>query len=267
MFYEQHEIIKELVCPRCHQMFVDPRILPCGETICIYCIHELTSTINILDCFFCKEKHKASDDKTGFIQNKFMNQIMSKKPRFIYQGKTIEEFRKSLEKLMKITNHLESNMKNSETTVIEHCDKVRNQIDLCAEEKLYEINSIRDEYISKINDYQKECLDNIEKNLKIFQDLTNESKLYVKECENFLIAESVNDQLVKEKHCKTERLYNQIYTKQIFFDSIKFNGSLLGFESNELTGIFGQLKSTPLISYERKHYSLISLNSNIIFDN
>lgn len=252
MFFEQDEIVDELICPRCEHIFVDPRITPCYETICIKCIDELKTTDDEINCYFCKQKHKIPE-RTGFKSNSHLSKILAKRPRNINQCELIEQFKIRLEKLSNTTSQLESNMKNFHATISQHCDQVRNQIDLCAEEIINEINSIRLDYISKINKYERECFENLDEKVKIFAKNVDESREFVNQCKICLKNNHMDDESIKQKNSETEALNDNIYKKLVSLRSVIFNRNLLSFQSNKSSSgikkIFGDFIHTPLIDF------------------
>lgn len=256
MIYFHEEILDELTCPRCKQLFVDPRITPCYKTMCINCVEELKTTSNEMECFFCHQIHHIPEE-TGLTVNDHLSKILHKKPRRIYRGEAIEQLKISLDKLTHLTNELEFNLRNSALTVTEHCSHVRNQIDWFAEEKINEINTLRNEYISKINDYERECVENMEKKLEIFELNINESRDFIKRSKSYLIEDDVNDHTVKQKHSDALKLEDYMQKKLASLKCIQFNGHQLSFEPNLLLNMkkdFGDLNNAALIDYESMHF-------------
>jgi hypothetical protein len=38
LFYDKEEIDQEMKCPSCSERYQSPRLLPCGDSICLRCI-------------------------------------------------------------------------------------------------------------------------------------------------------------------------------------------------------------------------------------
>ncbi len=62
-------------CPFCKNELDDPRLLPCGITLCSDCINKNTKNKK-LSCFDCKEKHEVP--KNGFEVPKTNSQVLGK---------------------------------------------------------------------------------------------------------------------------------------------------------------------------------------------
>lgn len=268
MFFSKEEIIDNLNCPRCQVTFEDPRNLPCGETVCFNCTEELKISNDKISCFFCGELHKIPSE-TGFKSNKFLSQILSKTPRPIYRGEMFERLKNNLDKLKKTGNELELSVLNHHSTIIKHCAQVRNHIDFCAEEQINEINTIRIEYIAKINEYEKQCLQNIEKKHQVFDETIQKSKKCIEECNEYLKSDNLHDESLKRKNCETEELNDHVHKKLASLRSVLFNRILLNFKPNkppsELKNCFGSLEEKPLIDYESMYFTLIFFTISLYF--
>jgi hypothetical protein len=76
-----------LNCPICEEIYDDPKILPCGETICMKCIPKMIEKYNLtnvshLKCLFCKKIHEIP--KSGFPSNKIVVNLINESPRTNY---------------------------------------------------------------------------------------------------------------------------------------------------------------------------------------
>ena len=65
MFYEEQQIDEMLKCGHCKLKFDDPRMLPCGQTICNSCLETILASVkkenNCFKCPLCKEIHKSGE--------------------------------------------------------------------------------------------------------------------------------------------------------------------------------------------------------------
>jgi len=60
MYFEADTLQSKLKCFYCKGTFVEPKLLPCGETLCFRCVIELANDrakVVGFDCIFCKEFH------------------------------------------------------------------------------------------------------------------------------------------------------------------------------------------------------------------
>jgi C4-type Zn-finger protein len=68
MFYQDKEIDDIIRCPICQSRFQDPRILPCGSSMCHKCIGLLEKKEKKeINCPICKQTHLTPTN--GFLKN------------------------------------------------------------------------------------------------------------------------------------------------------------------------------------------------------
>ena len=79
MYYETNQVDNILICQQCRGQLEGPKILPCGETICSFCVSSIQINLNIFECLVCKQKHEMS--KNGLPDNRIALKMLSVKPR------------------------------------------------------------------------------------------------------------------------------------------------------------------------------------------
>lgn len=153
MFYAADDISSELQYPKCEDRFVNPRVLPCGQSICLECILELQQkSVNksYIMCV-CAKQHKIQNNEDGLIvaPNKFLNKILAKSFCDIYRGNSVEELKSMLESLRAKTDSLDKTVKSHSTNLFDRYASIRNEIDLAAEILIANVNDLRDELLGK----------------------------------------------------------------------------------------------------------------------
>jgi hypothetical protein len=163
MLYFEEKIAGNLICPRCQSKFFDPRlIVPCFETLCLFCIEDLTNkTNNELDCFFCHAKHAIPAG--GFVPNKIAAQMLNLKANQIPLSPNMAELKEKHDRIQNLTQEFESTVVKSRLIVNEHCLELKAQIDVLVETRKKELDIQRDELFQKINSYERECVVYLEK--------------------------------------------------------------------------------------------------------
>ena len=82
------------------------------------------------------------------------------------QGKTIEEFKKSLEKSKEKSNELEQMViNNGSDFVYDYCQELRYELDLAIEYRKKELDEIRDSILKQIETIEKELNEHISKQI------------------------------------------------------------------------------------------------------
>ncbi len=68
MFYDSNEVDNELSCKHCEGRLLEPKFIPCGETICSLCEKSIQVNDQMFDCLVCQLKHEMPKD--GLLKNK-----------------------------------------------------------------------------------------------------------------------------------------------------------------------------------------------------
>jgi hypothetical protein len=98
MYYDEKEVQAHLVCLVCLETFEDPRILPCGISVCNDCIIVCSNKDEqTYYCKSCKLVHQVPDQ--GFIRNLNLASLISLKPLQISRGPAINQFKLALDKM------------------------------------------------------------------------------------------------------------------------------------------------------------------------
>jgi len=91
MFYEENEINELIICPYCKNKYKDPRLLPCGTSLCFDCIQLITRIdAGNVKCV-CNQFHMIPVD--GFFINTTLAKLVEKKPFEVYRGSLVKEFK------------------------------------------------------------------------------------------------------------------------------------------------------------------------------
>lgn len=231
MFYREEDISDILNCPRCSNRYVDPKILPCFNTLCVNCVDELTLD-DEFSCYFCRVNHQIPKD--GFQTNAHLNRLLGIKPNDVYRNKMVRELCEKLKQLKVLSDRLESAENDAETLLDEHCRLIRNKIDLACEKKINEINEIRCECVKYVDEYREKCLENISQNKPHLTDRHRKAnvqlKKYLDEWTRYLKDFHIDELVVQRQNRETdfkiyelERLLNEIRL-------VQFNGEMLEFE-------------------------------------
>jgi hypothetical protein len=75
MFYQADQIDSILICSVCDNKMVDPRILPCGKSVCHKCVDVIADTDKKrIKCHNCGKIHEIPDD--GFAKNLSLQELL-----------------------------------------------------------------------------------------------------------------------------------------------------------------------------------------------
>jgi len=232
MFYQADKIDSILICSVCESKMVDPRILPCGKSVCHQCVDLLADTEKKrIKCENCAKIHEIPDE--GFLKNLALHKLLEFETKEVSRSNHIEEFKRVLDILDKTKQSIESTLESGDATIRDHCDKVRNDMQLAIEQAHAKLDEIHKEFMDEIDNHEKECqakLKSIQKNKGDIEKALNES--------NEVLSKS--NQLLKQfriDQTQLSTLFESAQSLQTNLEAIKdgiqrdmFEESLLKFE-------------------------------------
>jgi hypothetical protein len=235
MFYQADKIDSILICDVCENKMVDPRLLPCGKSVCHRCVDLLADTDKKrIKCQNCAKTHEIPDE--GFLKNLAIQKLLEFEAKEVFHPNHIEEFKKFLDILDKTKQSIEATMECGDAKIRDHCDKVRNDMQLAIEQAHAKLDEIHKDFMDEIDKHEKEFqakFKTIQQNKVDIDKALNES--------NELLSKS-NHLLKQFKIDSTElaTLFESAHSILINLETIKdgihremFNESLLKFEKQK----------------------------------
>ena len=202
MFFEEIQILGVLKCANCFNKYDEPKILPCGYTLCNVCIDSIEKNIknngDEFNCNLCNENHILP--KNGFPLNKTLMELLKRQPNEVFRSKLVESFKMNLKEIDAKRRELEFSLFNSVDKVKEYCLKFRGEIDLAAEKALQKINQTRDSMLKEVNEYEQNTIEAIEINLlnkENFKNSIEELKKFFTESGDYLKKLQIDEDEVK----------------------------------------------------------------------
>jgi len=233
MYFEANQVNNILICQQCQGKLEGPKILPCGETICSFCVSSIQTNLNVFNCLVCKQQHEMP--KNGLPDNKVALKMLSVKPIKVFRGEAVDLLEKKLDDILKKHKLIKYSIENSTDLVKEHCIDLRSDVQLKTEEAIQQINDLSSKIIEEIDEYEEELielnntnsksLDKLNKlalELESFHDLNTE----------YLKQNTINEQILKKS---IEEATNLIIKSELEIQKLKdiiFDGKLLIFEKN-----------------------------------
>jgi hypothetical protein len=246
MFFQADAINNVLICKICDNKMVDPRLLPCGKSVCHQCVDIIADTDKKrIKCQNCAKIHEIPDE--GFLKNLALQELLECEAKEVSRSNLIEEFKKILDTLNSTKESIETILECGDVKIRDHCDKVRNDMQLAIEqarEKLDKIHTdlsdeIHKKFMDEIDNHEKQCQENfksIRQNKVDIEKALNES--------NELLSKS--DRLLKQFRIDQtdlatlfESAYNLLINLEFIKDGIHtnmFNHILLKFEKPKSFG-------------------------------
>ena len=248
MFFEENDIIECLKCPKCGLKFNEPFLLPCGETICGYCLSFLIqNSIKNVRCFFCSKIHE--NPKDGFPKSKIALKLMQKNPKEIFRSKTVERLKQNLNEIKTLGDELNSDLNNAIDKIKEHCDSLRYKIQIDTENTISAITKSNQELNEQVNKYEKECImtfENDESSINFFKANYTQLNSFHQKWFKYLTKAIINENEIIEALRESEDLKVTLNRDLSCLREVIFNGNIIKYESNinlSNNSLIGQLIS------------------------
>lgn len=103
MFYDENRISTTLNCTKCNERLDDPRILPCGDTICSRCQSSIHVNKKKFKSILCNKTHSMPDE--GLPLSKALQALLLLQPSAVNESPSVESFRKELNVMRKRSLH------------------------------------------------------------------------------------------------------------------------------------------------------------------
>ena len=84
-------------CKKCNERLDIPKILPCGVSVCTYCVSTVKETNGKFECFMCSNSHHMPKD--GFPSSEALMEMLQLEPSKIYRGDTAESLNKKINEI------------------------------------------------------------------------------------------------------------------------------------------------------------------------
>lgn len=259
MFYAESDIKNIINCPQCQNRYVEPKlIVPCLKTLCKRCIEELSDE-KWLECPFCKITHLIPEG--GFQSNPTIEMFLRLQPKEVHRnGKLINELTEKLKDFTSLYEDFSLKASGVESSLNQHCDLIKIQIDLISEQKIQQINEIREKHLKSVDEYRGSCLANISLNKSKINEEVRRLHEYIDKLKGFIGAAIIDDQEAKLKihEIDSKREELELSIENIKF--LQFNGNELSYKANETdtTQTFlGELIYTKLLGKFAHFFQII----------
>ena len=266
MFYEEKDINDLLSCFNCKTVYVDPRTLPCGETLCLKCINSLYE--KNMNCPFCSEAHLMNP--TEFKPNKTVLKLMEKKPNEIYRGKTANKLKSQLNELQKKIDELKNHISIGKDKIKDYCDGIRKEIQTVTEEAHQNLNKNLRDFMDKIDDYEKETQGNIEAEdiyKSAIENTLNEINNFRLKWMDYLEKVVIDEDELVEASKRSDECLGKLEKDLLKLRERIFRGNILTFEKSTAysnSAIIGTLniQKKEYLSKSFKDLNVLKLNLN-----
>lgn len=257
MFYEEEQINSVLNCKQCSLRLDVPKILPCGHTICTFCVSSIKiESDNTFECKLCNQTHMYPS--YGFPTSETILNILSFKPNEIHRSDAAEALKTTLKEIQTKIEQIQFGINNGIDHIKDYCIDLRTEVYLATELAVQQINEMNEQFINKINQYEQDCIRSFQSKLKErekFDELVEEMKQFHDEWSKYLRQFKISDNIIIEAN-EAAIKFNQLADEEkIKLDDFIFNKSHLKFEPNKLKlpiSILGSIDMSILSNTQMK---------------
>ena len=247
MFFEQNQILNVLICSKCSKHLDEPRLLPCGNTVCNKCASLLISSRSkMFGCALCRGEHALPDK--GFPLNMSLLKLIEQKPTNVYRGKVVENFKANLESINEDKIRLEQSLKNGADAIKKHCLHMMNDVQLSAEAATRKINELSDSMIEEIKKHEDECIAAYQKAQKLnFDPTIKQIDTFHKDWSLYLQRVKLDEEAIARADKFAVNLRERAAEDEITLENFIFGNNFIVFEKNSNPidkNILGSIKST-----------------------
>jgi hypothetical protein len=242
MFYEESDIEELLKCQKCKTKYVEPRCLPCSESICSNCLEKLIEEQSAhlngkLKCCFCDEEHDMPDAaEIGFPISKNLVRLLEKKPHDVYRGKLVEEFKSHLRIIKNEIESLKENLENGKDNIRDRCALLKHQILMRVESLVDHINKESNEMQQEIDKYEKQCIESFEKSVDTKERVKrklSESQSFYETSSKYLCQSNIDDNQVSPMKEKAVKCLDECKLLKYDLKKLMFNNYYSEYEFKE----------------------------------
>lgn len=156
MFVTKRKLEQALVCPSCQTNFDDPRVLPCGHTVCQTCIENNKREQELFVCPECCKRVNVPSD--GFPVNQTVLIIAQIKGDYVIQPAKSKVLREKLGSLKDNLQKIKDGLANHVDKIEISSSKLINKIDIETETRIEMLQQLRDKLKKEVLENERKCI-------------------------------------------------------------------------------------------------------------
>jgi uncharacterized protein YoxC len=232
MFYQAEKIDSILICKICENKMVDPRLLPCGKSVCHRCVDILADTDKKrIKCENCAKIHEIPEE--GFPKILALQELLECEAKEVSHPYPIRRFRKLLDILNASKESIKSTLECGDAKIRDHCDKVRNDMQLAIEQAHAKLDEFHKDFMDEIDNHEKECqakFKTIQQNKADIEKALHESNELLSKSNHLLKQLNINQTELSILSVSVHSLQTKLEQIKDEIQKEMFNESLLKFE-------------------------------------
>jgi hypothetical protein len=235
MFYSQSLMVDIITCQQCHKVYSDPRIFPCGHTLCNACIgkstdpHSQTAT-----CHTCTSVHAVPP--AGFIVCQPILRLLQTGPSEIYRGERVRFLSDQLRTLKTEFDVETARHRNGPNAIKAHCDQLRTDLGAHEEAVQAKLRACSEELFDRIAQYETECVGMFEacgeSTQNRFYEMRGEFERFNTDTREYLNECELDGRRIEASIEQLGEFMARLRSEQVNLSSALFNNKQLELEKN-----------------------------------
>jgi hypothetical protein len=187
MFYKQTDIEDKLKCSMCNERLDLAKCLPCMEHVCTICEKSIYTKNDANNKFKCPVyEHSHEKPEIELPVNKLIQLILDCIPVEIDRGDAFRAAKDNLVILKNSMRHLEDKFRNATKLIKNHCDFLRNDVELTTESNIELLNKYKSDMLREIDEYERVCLENVDKKDEDFEKFLSDCEWECADWSNYI---------------------------------------------------------------------------------
>lgn len=179
MFFTESDLELILTCKVCNVRFdSEPRILPCGRSICNYCSKSIEKKFM---CILCKNEHSLEDKELPI--NTEVKALLELQSYQVSRGRSHDQFEKTIKMIDSTQNEAIHCIENGAEFIKEYCLHLKNDLQLVKEEQIQSVEIYHNKMLTDIDEFMNEKIARLDKEKN--NDLKNDIVKVCKELDSF----------------------------------------------------------------------------------
>ena len=147
-------------CPICTEVYTDPRVLPCGHTICLKCIRDCSRDKqpgDKLACPLCRKELTLPSNGAEDLPKKFLGTKYLKELSGVDKVATgVDKCRKMLAKIEQEVNDFTEQITKAEMEISKKAEQLKQMIDVHREKLMTELSSEKQKRMKEIESLRED---------------------------------------------------------------------------------------------------------------
>lgn len=150
-------ILSEICCPICKEIYLDPKILPCGKSVCSECIPDQEE----FECEICSQTHNTTSAE--LLKDDHLTSIIDQHIQLCEKDINVRSYKiKIIRKLIKdLKEQPKSKLAECEALLDAHCSSVKNSIDLKTECMIESLRNENQNLLDQVNKLREESMNKL----------------------------------------------------------------------------------------------------------